>query len=87
MSLPNEFLMQVNGWIDRTYYLIRVNEYHYRLRDVRHTDEEAQELGEFPLWDVKLVEDYVQSGSWIITQILDLPVPEDELNFDVESIL
>lgn len=87
MSLPNEFLMQVNGHWDKTYYLRREDRDGYRLRVSDYSDEEAAARHEFPRWDAKSVERYVKEGSWIITKDLDEPDPIESSNIDLEEVL
>lgn len=85
MNLPNEFLMQVNGCPNVTFYLRRADEERYRLRDARQSDEEAAAKDEFPYWSIGIVDNAIQDGTWIVTQNLDEPVFEVEV--DLEGVL
>lgn len=82
MSLPNEFLMQVNGYLNVTFYLRRADEERYRIRDARQSDEEAAAQGEFPYWSIGIVENAIQDGIWLIIQDLDEPS-----NMNLEEVL
>lgn len=87
MSLPNEFLMQVNGHWDETYYLRREDQDYYRLRNSCQSDEEAKTRHEFPRWSAESVERQVKAGSWIITKCLDEPDLSELSNIDLEEVL